>query len=68
MTFSQRAIDAAAQDGDRATIDFEGKVDGETFAGGKAEDFQFLIGDGQMLKEFEDAVRGMKNGESKTFH
>ena len=66
-TFSQRAIDAAAQDSDRATIDFEGKVDGETFAGGKAEDFQFLIGDGQMLKEFEDAVRGMKNGESKTF-
>ena len=34
---------------------------------GKAEDFQFLIGDGQMLKEFEDAVRGMKTGESKTF-
>ena len=66
-TFSQRAMDAAAQDGDRATIDFEGKVDGETFQGGKAEDFQFLIGDGQMLKEFEDAVRGMKNGESKTF-
>ena len=66
-TFSQRAMDAAAQDGDRATIDFEGKVDGETFAGGKADDFQFLIGDGQMLKEFEEAVRGMKTGESKTF-
>ena len=66
-TFSQRAMDAAAQDSDRATIDFEGKIDGETFSGGKAEDFQFLIGDGQMLKEFEDAVRGMKTGESKTF-
>ena len=66
-TFAQRAADAPAQDGDRATIDFEGKIDGETFAGGKAEDFQFLIGDGQMLKEFEEAVRGMKNGESKTF-
>ena len=66
-TFSQRAMDAAAQNGDRATIDFEGKVDGETFAGGKADDFQFLIGDGQMLKEFEEAVRGMKTGESKTF-
>jgi trigger factor len=66
-TFSQRAMDAAAQEGDRATIDFEGKIDGETFAGGKAEDFQFLIGDGQMLKEFEEAVRGMKTGESKTF-
>ena len=66
-TFAQRAADAAAQDGDRATIDFEGKIDGEPFAGGKAEAFQFIIGDGQMLKEFEDAVRGMKTGESKTF-
>ena len=66
-TFAQRAADAPAQEGDRATIDFEGKIDGETFAGGKAEDFQFLIGDGQMLKEFEAAVRGMKSGESKTF-
>ncbi len=66
-TFAQRAMDAAAQDGDRATIDFEGKIDGETFAGGKADDFQFLVGEGQMLKEFEDAVRGMKCGESKTF-
>jgi trigger factor len=66
-TFAQRAADAAAQDGDRATIDFEGKIDGEPFAGGKAEAFQFIIGDGQMLKEFEDAVRGMKSGESKTF-
>ena len=66
-TFAQRAADAPAQDGDRVTIDFEGKMDGETFAGGKAEDFQFIVGDGQMLKEFEDAVRGMKSGDSKTF-
>ncbi|OOG35883.1 trigger factor [Polaromonas sp. A23] len=66
-TFAQRAGDAPAQDGDRVTIDFEGKIDGEPFAGGKAEAFQFLVGEGQMLKEFEDAVRGMKNGESKTF-
>ena len=66
-TFAQRAMDAAAQDGDRVTIDFEGKIDGEAFAGGKATAFQFLVGEGQMLKEFEDAVRGMKSGESKTF-
>ncbi len=66
-TFAQRAQDAAAQDGDRVTVDFEGKIDGEAFAGGKAEDYQFLVGDGQMLKEFEDAVRGLKAGESKTF-
>ncbi|MDO8455468.1 MAG: trigger factor [Burkholderiaceae bacterium] len=66
-TFAQRAIDAPAQDGDRVTVDFEGKIDGEVFAGGKAEDYQFIVGDGQMLKEFEDATRGMKSGESKTF-
>ncbi|WP_213954220.1 MULTISPECIES: trigger factor [unclassified Variovorax] len=66
-TFAQRALDAQAQDTDRVTVDFEGKIDGETFQGGKAEDFQFIIGEGQMLKEFEDAVRGLKNGDSRTF-
>jgi trigger factor len=66
-TFAQRALEAAAEDGDRVTVDFEGKIDGEPFEGGKAEAFQFLVGEGQMLKEFEDAVRGMKSGESRTF-
>ena len=66
-TFAQRAQGAPAQDNDRVTVDFEGKIDGEPFQGGKAEDFQFVIGEGQMLKEFEDAVRGMKIGESRTF-
>ncbi|MEY4364317.1 MAG: hypothetical protein RLZZ24_1669 [Pseudomonadota bacterium] len=66
-TFAQRAMDTAAQAGDRVTIDFEGKIDGEPFQGGKANDFQFMLGEGQMLKEFEDAVTGMKSGESKTF-
>jgi trigger factor len=66
-TFSQRPHDAAAQDGDRLTVDFEGKIDGEAFQGGKADDYQFILGDGQMLKEFEEASRGMKSGESKTF-
>ncbi len=66
-TFALRGHDAPAQDGDRVTVDFEGKIDGEAFDGGKAEGFQFLVGEGQMLKEFEDATRGMKVGESKTF-
>ncbi len=66
-SFAQRAADAAAQDDDRVTIDFEGKIDGEPFAGGKAEGFQFILGEGQMLEAFEKAVRGMKTGESKTF-
>ena len=45
-TFAQRPADAAAIEGDRVTVDFEGKVDGEVFSGGKAEDFQFLVGEG----------------------
>ena len=53
--------------GDRVTIDFEGKLDGIPFEGGKAEAFQFLIGEGQMLEAFDSAVRGMKSGDSKTF-
>ena len=66
-TFSQRAQDAATVTGDRITVDFEGKLDGEPFEGGKASDYQFVVGDGQMLQEFEKAVEGMKLGESKTF-
>ena len=66
-SFAQRALDAAAQDGDRVAVDFEGKIDGEPFEGGKAEGFQFLVGEGQMLEAFEKAVRGMKAGDSKTF-
>ena len=66
-TFNQKAKDAQAEMKDRVTVDFEGKVDGEPFQGGQASDFQFVVGEGQMLKEFEEAVLGMKTGESKTF-
>ncbi|MBK6851077.1 MAG: trigger factor [Burkholderiales bacterium] len=66
-TFSQRAQADAAGADDRVTIDFEGKIDGETFEGGKAVGFQFILGEGRMLAEFENAVTGMKTGESKTF-
>jgi trigger factor len=66
-TFAQRPASEYAEAGDRVTIDFEGKIDGEPFDGGKAEAFQFLVGEGQMLEQFDQAVRGMKVGESKTF-
>ena len=66
-TFGLRAAAEGAVEGDRVTIDFEGKIDGEPFAGGRAEAFQFIIGEGQMLAQFDQAVRGMKVGESKTF-
>lgn len=66
-TFGQRAAAEGAVEGDRVTIDFEGKIDGEPFSGGQASDFQFIVGEGQMLAQFDQAVRGMKAGESKTF-
>jgi trigger factor len=66
-TFGQRPAAEPARVGDRVTIDFEGKVDGVPFEGGKAEGFQFIIGEGQMLEQFDAAVRGMKTGDSKTF-
>jgi trigger factor len=66
-TFAQRPAAEPAADGDRVTIDFEGKIDGVPFDGGKAEGFQFIVGEGRMLEAFEKAVRGMKSGDSKTF-
>lgn len=57
----------AAQDGDRLLVDFVGKIDGEEFQGGKAEDFNFVLGRGMMLPEFEEAAKGLKAGEEKTF-
>ena len=66
-SFAQRAVTEGAAETDRVTIDFEGKIDGEPFSGGKADAFQFIIGEGQMLAQFDQAVRGMKVGESKTF-
>ena len=55
----------AAKDGDRVIIDFAGKIDGEAFAGGSAENYAFVLGQGQMLPEFEAGVNGLKEGESK---
>ncbi|MFM7506536.1 MAG: trigger factor [Rubrivivax sp.] len=66
-TFGLRAAAEGTAEGDRVTIDFEGKIDGEPFSGGQASDFQFIVGEGQMLAQFDEAVRGMKAGESKTF-
>jgi len=59
--------DRAAQDDDRVTLDFVGTIDGVAFEGGSAEGFPFVLGQGRMLPEFENAVRGAKAGETKTF-
>jgi trigger factor len=59
--------DQTAQNGDRVTIDFVGKIDGVEFQGGKADNYAFVLGEGRMLPEFEAATIGLKVGESKTF-
>ncbi|OIQ93857.1 trigger factor [mine drainage metagenome] len=67
-TFVERSgDDAVAQDGDRLTVDFVGKIDDVAFSGGSADDFQFLLGEGRMLPEFENAARGLKVGASVEF-
>jgi len=61
------SVERAAQEGDRLTVDFEGKIDGQPFPGGAAQNFVFGIDDGRMLPEFNSAARGMSPGETKTF-
>lgn len=52
-----------SQEGDRITIDFLGKVDGEAFEGGKADDFPLVLGSGSMIPGFEDQLTGVGKGD-----
>jgi trigger factor len=52
--------------GDKLTIDFTGRVNGEDFEGGKAENFELELGAGRMIPGFEKDIIGMKAGEEKT--
>ncbi|NMP33337.1 trigger factor [Thalassotalea sp. M1531] len=54
--------------GDKLTIDFLGRVDGEEFEGGKAEGFELELGSGRMIPGFEKEITGMKVGEEKTIN
>ena len=56
--------DRAAQLGDIATIDFEGKKDGVAFEGGAGTDYELELGSGQFIDGFEDGVVGHKIGET----
>ena len=62
----EHADDHVAQDGDTLVIDFVGKVDGEAFEGGSAEDIRLKIGAGQFIPGFEEQLTGVKKGEEKT--
>lgn len=55
-----------AADGDRVTMDYLGKVDGEAFDGGKDEDAQLVIGSKRFIPGFEEKLIGLKAGDEKT--
>jgi trigger factor len=56
----------SAQLDDQVNIDYTGRKEGEEFAGGKAEGSNLVLGSGQMIPGFEDAIVGMGAGDSKT--
>jgi len=57
--------DGSAEDGDQVVMDFVGTIDGEFFDGGKADDFQLVLGAGRMIDGFEDGLQGVKAGEER---
>ncbi len=62
-------IEAArgCQDGDRITLDFEGRIGGEAFDGGKSENLLIVLGAGRLLPDFENGIRGAAAGENREF-
>lgn len=59
--------DVSAKSGDRVTVDFVGKLEDVAFEGGTAEDFAFVLGEGRMLPEFEQAATGLSVGQQREF-
>ena len=64
-SFEFKADDAPAERGDRVVISFRGKIDGEPFEGGSAEDVPLELGSAQFLPGFEDQLLGAKKGEKR---
>jgi len=60
-------VERAAANGDLVNIDFEGLIAGQPFEGNKAANFTVVLGEARMLPDFEAALVGMKEGETKTF-
>ena len=60
-------VDRPSVEGDRVRIDFEGKIDGENFAGGKAEGATVILGKGTMLPDFENGLNGLRSDAQTEF-
>ncbi|ACL62141.1 trigger factor [Methylobacterium nodulans] len=65
-SYSDRPEGAAAETGDRVVIDFVGRIDGEVFQGGSAEDANLDLGSNTFIPGFEDQLLGAKAGEQRT--
>ena len=65
QNFEDRDEGAAAEDGDQIVLDFVGKLEGEPFEGGAAEDFALTLGSGQFIPGFEEQLVGAKVGDEK---
>lgn len=63
---AEQITDRAVKDGDTVNIDFEGKIDGETFDGGTASGASLTIGSGTFIDGFEDGLIGVKPGDKTT--
>jgi len=63
--FKDRRKGSKAKDGDQVVVDFVGKVDGEPFEGGAAEDYPLTLGSGSFIPGFEEQLVGVKAGEEK---
>jgi len=60
-----KSVDRAAKDGDRVTVNFAGKIDGEAFKGGSGEGMQVVLGEKRMLADFEKGLDGIVAGEAE---
>ncbi|MEL4505988.1 trigger factor [Luteococcus sp. H138] len=60
-------VERAAQEGDLVTVDLEGSQNGEVLEDATAEGIQYKLGSGGMLEGMDEAITGLKAGESKTF-
>jgi len=65
-TSYESAEGRAAEKGDRLTVDFVGKIDGEPFEGGSAEGVNIVLGQGGFIPGFEEGLEGAKAGEERT--
>ena len=58
-------VERAAELNDQVTLNFVGRIDGEAFAGGTADNVPLVLGSGRMIPGFEDALVGCTAGETK---